>query len=94
MNNPEDKPLAQAFFLFLASGTGVGLVMRTKEAIASAEVPWTWLWVLWGALFAPAMIVTVVSAAAAGPSWARLKMLYVGHNARCHHSNDAGPTHA
>jgi hypothetical protein len=55
---------------------GTGSVMYANERLRPVELPWTWWWLFWAALFAPAILATMLSAASTSPPWPRLKTLY------------------
>jgi len=75
----EDHPVAQAVILALLYLVGVEAVMFANElAMGPSDVPWAWMGVLWGALFAPTPIVAVVAAVLFAPPWRALRMLYGG----------------
>lgn len=50
--------------------------MYANERLRPVELPWTWWWLFWAALFAPAILATMLSAASTSPPWPRLKTLY------------------
>jgi hypothetical protein len=51
-----------AVVLFLVYGTlGAGLMLTNAYFVHGLELPWTWYWALWTALFAPAVIATLLA---------------------------------
>lgn len=76
MRSIDDNPLGQAVIVACLYVLGVGAAMYGNELLRPVEVPWTWLWIFWSALFTPAVLATVLGAAATSPSWRRLKSLY------------------
>jgi hypothetical protein len=47
-------------FAFAYVGSVAALMMINDAAMPRLELPWTWHWVFWGMLFAPAAIVTII----------------------------------
>ena len=66
-----------AVVLFLVYGTlGAGLMLTNAYFVHGLELPWTWYWALWTALFAPAVIATLLASIWTAPSLERLRVLY------------------
>lgn len=76
MRSIHDNPLGQAVIVAAMYVLGVGGAMYGNELVRPVEIPWTWLWIFWAALFAPAILATVLGAASTSSSWPRLKILY------------------
>ena len=77
MRSIRDNPIGQVVILIALYVMSTGGLMFANERYAPpTEAPWTWLWALWGALFAPAVLATVFGAVWSAPSWRRLKVLY------------------
>jgi hypothetical protein len=79
MLKAEDNPVAQAVIVGGLYIVGVAALMFGNElAMGSLEIPWLWIAVWWGGLFAPTLVATVFAAVFVAPPWRRLKRLYGG----------------
>ena len=77
MGHLQEKPIARAALLFLLYAVlCAGLMWANTYIVSGLELPWTWYWALWTALFAPATIATVFASVWTTPRWRRLKLLY------------------
>jgi hypothetical protein len=75
----EDRPVGQAGILALLYLVTVEAVMFANElAVGPADVPWAWMGLIWGALFAPTLVVAVFAAVVFAPPWQTLRTLYGG----------------
>ena len=77
MGQLQDRPIARALLLCLVYAMlCAGLMSANAYFVSGLELPWTWYWALWTALFAPAIFATVFASAWTTPRWGRLKILY------------------
>jgi hypothetical protein len=76
MGQLKEKPIAVAVLLcLLYVMLCAGLVSANAYFAGGLELPWTWYWILWTALFAPAIFATVFASVWTTPRWGRLKVL-------------------
>jgi len=77
INRLQGRPIAVAVLLFLVYGTlSAALMLTNAYLVHGLELPWTWYWLLWTALFAPAVIATLLASIWTAPSVQRLRVLY------------------
>ena len=73
MGQLKEKPIAVAVLLcLLYVMLCAGLVSANAYFAGGLELPWTWYWILWTALFAPAIFATVFASVWTTPRWGRL----------------------